>query len=203
MTEAAATAPGATAGTVWKRAIALFVVCMIAVGVLAIGLILGVIPIQLALSKNPFQVTLGTVHAKELDAYVGTAPNVDGGQLAGMNLKLAGGEVDDLCLSTVLDLPFIDKLAIEITSGQNDSIPLQKVEAHAVSMDIGKATAKNVALGESSESGPAGNFGVMVGDADDVANVWADGRSIKVLSVQLRGLGLKLKTGEHNCPRPE
>lgn len=203
MTEAAASAVGATAGTVWKRAIALFVVCMVAVGVLAIGLILGVIPIQLALSKNPFQLAVGKAHAENLDAYVGTAPNVAGGERAGVNLKLDGGEVDDLCMSTVLDLPFVDKLSIHILSGQHESMPLQEIEAHAVELSIANVTANDAQLGTSSGSGPAGNFGVLIGDARDVENLWADGRSIKVLSVQLRGLGLKVGLNDSHCPRPK
>lgn len=203
MTEAAASAVGATAGTVWKRAIALFVVCMVAVGVLAIGLILGVIPIQLALSKNPFQITVGKVHAEELDAYVGTAPNVDSGQSAGISLKVAGGTVEDLCMSTVLDLPFIDQLSIHIKSGQGEPMPLEEIDAHAVELAVGQVTANDTQLGTSSESGPAGNFGVLIGDARDVENLWADGRSIKVMSVQLRGLGLKVGLNDSQCPRPK
>lgn len=201
MTESAASPTVTRPGTVWKRALGMFVVCMVAVGVLAFALIVGVIPIQLTLSKNPFQITLGAVKADKLDAHVGVSPEVRDGRLAGMNLAVEGGLVDDLCMSTTLDLPIVDQLSILLRSGESESIPLYRIEAHAVAVDIGKATATGVTLGDSSGKGPPGNFGVGVNLAEDVHNVWADGRSIEVLSVQLRGLDLELKRGTHSCPR--
>lgn len=193
MTQPAVTAT--RSGTVWTRALALFVVCMVAVGVIALGIITGVIPIQMTMGKNPFQLSVGEVErADRMSAYVGVPPSGAGDAPPGVNLELAGGSIRDLCVSTTLDLPLVAQLTVFIRSGESEAIELHSLTAFATSLEIGDVTVKNVELGRD-----AATFGVQVESVRDVRNLVADGNYIEVLSIQLRGLGLDLREGEHDC----
>jgi hypothetical protein len=201
---------GPRSGLVFKRAAGLFLVCMIAVGVLALGLIQGVIPTQLVLSKSPFKLAIDQMVVNDLSAYVGHDPLVESGQKGVAVAGIEDGEADNLCLSTVLDLPFVGPLSIEITSGANRTIDLEEIVAQAEAMAIGDVVVDDVDLGVDAATmqrsgqvdGPAGGWGLELRQAV-VDDLKVDGEAIKVLSLKLRGLGLGLALDERHCFEPD
>lgn len=190
-------------GIVWKRAAALFVACMVAVGVLALGLIAGVIPVQLGISKNPFTIHLERLEGTKITAYVGNDIAVDSGNKGMAIAGVEGGTADSLCLTTDLDLPFLGIISVKITSGRSESIPLDKMVAMGSAMNIDDVTVRNLRLGVDASrfsqhdliQGPDGSWGLEM-DGADVDRLRLDGEKIKVVKLRLRGLGLGLKLGE-------
>lgn len=207
MTKAAANPQVATPGTVWKRAIGMFVVCMVAVGVLAFALIVGLIPVSFGIGGNPIQLTIAKLEGARMTAYVGSDPSVQEGGKAGAIAALEGGEMHEMCLSTVLDLPVVDELTIIIRSGESTPIPFGKMTAFADSMGIDGVVVKDVQLGLDGSGlsandlvrGPDGSWALQM-DNVTVTNLVATGEQADVGTLRLRGLGLELKTGRHGCP---
>ncbi|MQA62706.1 MAG: hypothetical protein GEU86_14710 [Actinophytocola sp.] len=186
----------------WRRSLALFAVCMVAVGVLAFGLIAGVIPVQFGISQNPFHISLERLEGSRITAYVGSEDDVDGGATAMAIAGVEGGEGDALCLSTVLDLPVIGPLSITITSGDSKPILLDKLTAYGTGMEIDSVDVRALELGTDAARldtndllrGPAGSWGMQL-DHADVNGIRLEGEQLKVAKLRLRGLGL----GEHHC----
>lgn len=202
----AAASETAASGTSWRRAGAMFVVCMVAVGILAFGLITGAIPVAFGLSKNPFKISLDRLDGTRITGYVGNSPKVDDGDKALVLAGVEGGDGSNLCLSTVLDLPFIGDLSVKITSGQSKTIPLEKLMATGTDLKIDEVTIRDVELGRDAETldrndlldGTGGSFGLQMESAD-VTGMRLDGESLRAGSLRLRGLGLALKLGKHEC----
>lgn len=195
----------AKGGVAWRRAGALFVVCMVAVGVLAFGLIAGVVPIQFGISQNPFHISLQRLEGSRITAYVGSEGDVDDGATPMAIAGVEGGEGDALCLSTVLDLPVVGPLSITITSGDSKPILLDKMTAYVTGMEIDSVDVRAIELGTDAAGldtndlqGPAGSWGMQL-DHADVNGIRLDGEQIKVAKLRLRGLGLGLRLGEHHC----
>jgi len=193
-------------GVVWKRALTMFVVCLVAVGVLAFALITGLIPVSFGISQSPIKITIGKLEGTRMTAYVGTDDGVEGGRKAGKIAALWGGEIHDLCLSTTLDLPLIGELSIQIRSGESEPIPFSEMTAHADGLIIGRVTVKDVELGISGSDlsandlvrGPDGSWGLQL-DNITVHDLTASGDQADVGELRLRGMGLTLKLGEHHC----
>lgn len=193
-------------GVVWKRALAMFVVCMVAVGVLAFALITGLIPVSFGISQSPIKLTIGKLEGTRMTAYVGTDNGVEGGRKAGAIAALQGGQIHDLCLSTTLDLPLIGDLSIQIRSGESEPIPFSEMTAHADGMIIGRVAVQDISLGVSGSDlsandlvrGPDGSWGLQL-DNLAVHDIKASGDQADVGRLRLRGMGLTLNLGEHHC----
>lgn len=196
----------ATSGVSFKRAGGLFVVCMVAVGVLALGLITGVIPVSFALSNNAFKISLDRLEGTRITGYVGNSPKVESGEKAVVQAGVDGGEGDNLCLSTVLDLPLIGDLSVKITSGGSRSIPLEGMTATGTNLVISDVVVRDVELGRDAGGmdrnelldAPGGAWGLQM-DHADVDGLRLDGESLRAESLRLRGLGLGLNLGRHEC----
>lgn len=207
MTQPAANPQVAAPGTLWKRAIGMFVVCMVAVGVLAFALIVGLIPVSFGIGGNPIQLTIGKLEGTKMTAYVGSDPSVQQGGKAGAIAALEGGEMHEMCLSTVLDLPVVGELSIMIRSGESKPIPFGRMTAFADSMGIDAVTIKDVSMGLDGSDlsannlvrGPDGSWAMEM-DHVTVTNIVATGEEADVGLLRLRGLGLELQTGRHGCP---
>lgn len=201
MTEAPTAVP-TQPGFRWKRLISMFIVCMIGVGVLAVGLIFGAIPVQFGISKVPFFISMDKLKGTSITAYVGNDAAVEKGDKAMIVAGVKGGEGENLCLSTTVPIPFIDDLELKITSGSSTAIPLDELRADGTHMGIGDVTVKDLELGGDAGSftqndliqGPDGTFGVEMKNAD-VSKITLDGEKIKAGSLRLRGLGLGVKLG--------
>lgn len=194
------------AGVGWKRALGMFVVCMVAVGVLAFALIMGVIPVSFGISQNPVKLTMERLEGTRMTTYVGTDAVVEDGQKAGKIAALEGGEIHSLCLSTALDLPVIGALSIQIRSGESEPIPFSKMTAHLDGLIIGDVAVRNVQLGLDGADlsrndliqGPDGSWGLQFDNAT-VHNLKASADRAQVGQLRLRGLGLNVELGEHHC----
>lgn len=204
MTPLADAPPAGRPGTVWKRTLGLFVVCMVAVGVLALGLIVGVIPVAFGIGGNPIQLTIGKLEGTTMTAYIGTDDSIENGGKPGAIAGLEGGQIHDLCLSTVLDLPVVGELTVLIRSGESEPIPFTEMTAFAGTMGIDGAVAKNVQLGVDGGTlnnlvrGPDGSWALRIGNVT-VDNLKATGDQADVGELRLRGLGLELLRGSQGC----
>lgn len=204
MTQAAAVAT--KAGTVWRRALGMFVVCMVAVGALAFALINGIIPVSFGISENPIKLTIGRLDGARMTVYVGDDPAVEGGRKPAAIAALQGGQIHSLCLSTTLDLPLVGELSIQVRSGESKPIPFSEMTAFADGMIIGDVSVRNVQLGVDGSGlgknnliqGSDGSWGLQFDNAT-VRNIKASGEKAHVGQLRLRGMGLTIKTGEHHC----
>lgn len=204
-----AEAPGASDASqgslVLTRALKMFLLCMIVVGVLALALIQGVIPVQFGLSGAPFKLSVEKLSGTSITGYVGTSESVDDGTSPMVLAGVEGGTGENLCLSTVLDLPVLNQWSVTITSGSSKPVEFDQLTADGGALHIDAVTLTDAELGLDAATldselldAPMGAWGLRMGSAE-VDNIRIAGEDMEAASLRLRGLGLKLQRGTHEC----
>ncbi|WP_443067816.1 DUF6230 family protein [Streptomyces sp. NBC_01351] len=189
----------------WKKAAAVAMPAVVAVGAMAMVMAQGALAASFAVSGTNFQVSSSKLSSKGLASYVQTDRSVDGKGHPVALLGIGEATLADICQAAEVDTP-VGKVIFKLTAGG----PAGEVTASNLVIDgedlKGDATFGTAQIGRDASTldqvdgvrGEAGKFGLQAGNIE-VVDVKSHAWSATGGNFKLKGLNLSVSLDGKKC----
>lgn len=188
------------------RSSVLLVPGLAAVVAILISMANGGIAANFGVANSNMKMGIASLDAQHTTGFVGSSPQVKDGKAASLLLAVSGGKAKDLCLSTVVELPIIGAVSLNVNAGGGAPADIDSLTAHATELLAPKGVLTTAQLGRDGSTlvenrlikGPAGSWGLQAGGLS-VVNAKLTAFNGAAAQLKLEGLSIQVKHGRHEC----
>jgi hypothetical protein len=121
-------------------------------------------------------------------------------------LGVGSGEAKDLCLSTVLDVPIVGAVSLNVNAGRDTPAGIDSLTANATDLITPNGVLRDAELGRDGStldqndlvSAPRGSWGLQAG-ALSAENAQLTAFNGGASQLRLSGLSIHVRHGQHEC----
>lgn len=192
--------------TSWGRSALLFVPGVAAVAAIVVGMANGAIAAQFGVANSNMKLSIDKLDAAKVQGYVGSDSQIRSGKEGILLLGVGGGTADNLCLSTVVDVPIVGAVSLNVGAGGQQPVGIDSLTANAKELLASTGVLTAAELGRDGSTvdqnsllkGPGGSWGLQAdGLLAEKAKLTATNGAASQL--RLTGVSIKVLHGTHEC----
>lgn len=177
-----------------------------AVVAILIGMANSAIAANFGVANSNMKMGIESLAAEHVTGFVGSSPQVKDGKAASLLLGVGGGKAKGLCLSTVVELPIIGDVSLNVNAGGGAPANIDSLTAHATELLAPKGVLNTAQLGRDGSTlaenqlvkGPGGSWGLQANGLA-VENAKLTAFNGAAAQLKLEGLSIQVKHGRHEC----
>lgn len=192
--------------TSWGRSAILLVPGVAAVGAIVVAMAQGAVAAQFGVADSNMKMGISELNGAQVTGYVGSDATVKAGKEPMVLLGVGSGTAKNLCLSTVIDVPIVGAVSLNVGAGGKVPADIDSLTANATELITPDGILNDAQLGRDGSTlnqnrllrGPEGSWGLQAGSlaAKDVRLTAFNGGAAQL---RLSGLTIQVKPGKHEC----
>lgn len=192
--------------TSWGQSCVLFLPGLAAVVGIIVAMSQGAVAAQFGVADSNMKMGIAQLEGGKVTGYVGTDRTVKGGREAMVLLGVGEGTAEKLCLSTVIDVPVVGAVSLNVGAGNGTPADIDSLTANATELLTPNGKLSDAQLGRDGSTldqnqllkGPRGSWGLQAG-ALSASDVRMTAFNAGAASLRLSGLSIKVRPGKHEC----
>lgn len=188
------------------RSSLLFVPGAAVVGAIVVAMAQGAVAAQFGVADSNMKMGISQLDGADVTGYVGSDPTIHAGKEPMVLLGVGSGKAKNLCLSTVINVPIVGAVSLNVGAGGTTPADIDSLTANATELLTPDGILKSAQLGRDGSTldenrlikGPRGSWGLQAGElsARDVRLTAFNGGAAQL---RLSGLRIQVKPGKHEC----